>query len=120
MLRSLCSVSRCRTQLARLGPGFGGDFGDLAGGHAGKACEHIAQVAERVQAAAAAAFDDGVEDVPALAGIGSSDEQPVLFAKGGGADGVFHQVVVDLYASVAEEAFERGPSDEGQTGMALR
>jgi len=60
-------------------PGFGGDFGDLAGGHLGKAGEHVAEVGQRIEAPATAAFNDGVEDGSSLAGVGSSDEEPVLF-----------------------------------------
>jgi hypothetical protein len=67
-----------------------------------------------------AALDDGVEDGSALAGVGGSNEQPVLFAKGCGADGVFHQVVVDLDASIAAEAFECGPLIQGVSDGLLR
>lgn len=87
-------------------PGFGGDVFDPAGGHRGQSCEDVAEVDERVDAPAAAAFDDGVEDGSALAGFGGSYEEPVLFADGGGADGVFHEVVVDFDPSVDEVAFE--------------
>ena len=59
----------------RFGPGFGADFGDLAGGHLGKAGEHVAQVGQRIDAASAAALEDGVEDGSALAGVGGSDRR---------------------------------------------
>ncbi len=81
------------------GSGFGRDFGDLAGGHLGKAGEHVAQVGQRIEVTAAAALDDGLEDGSALAGGGSSDEQPVLLADGGVADGVLDPAVVDLDAA---------------------
>jgi hypothetical protein len=50
----------------------------LAGVHGGQAREHVAQVGQRVEAAAAAALHDGVEDGGALAGLRRSDEEPVL------------------------------------------
>jgi hypothetical protein len=77
--------------------------------HGGQECEHVAQAGHRVDAVAAAALHDGVEDGCALARLGGSNEQPVLLADGGGADGVFHKVVVDLDAAIGEEAFQRGP-----------
>jgi hypothetical protein len=50
-------------------PGGGGDGFHLADGHRGQVGECVAQVVERVDAAAAACFDDGVEDRSALAGL---------------------------------------------------
>ena len=44
--------------------------------------EHIAQVGVRIDAARAAALDDGVEDSAALAGIGIAEEEPVLAIMG--------------------------------------
>ena len=44
-----------------------------------------------------------------MAGFGFADEQPILFADGGGPDGVLDPVVVDLDAAVAHERFERWP-----------
>lgn len=98
---------------ARFGPDFGGDFGDLGGGHFWQAGEDVAEVGERVEASAATAFDDGVEDGASLACFGGSDEEPVFLSYRGGADGVFDSVVVDLDASVGEEVFEGGPLLEG-------
>ena len=99
--------------MVRFGPGLRGGFGDLGGGHLGQAGEDVAQVGQRVEAPAAAAFDDGVEDGGSLACVGGSDEEPVFLAYRGGADGVFDSVVVDLDAPVGEEAFEGGPLLEG-------
>ena len=48
------------------------------------------------------AFDDGVKDGLTLTGISLADEEPVLLAHGGRADGVFELVVVDLHASVLQ------------------
>ena len=95
------------------GPGFRGDVLDLPVGEMREAGEHVAQVGVRINAAAAATFDEGVKDGPALAGSGFADEEPVLFPNRGGADGVFYQVVVDLDATVFEEDVQRGPLVEG-------
>ena len=65
-------------------------------GGLGQTSEHVTQVGEGVEATAAATLDDGVEDGAALAGVVGPEEEPVLFAEGGGADGVFDQIVVDL------------------------
>ena len=67
----------------------------------------------RRQAAAAAAFDDGVEDGTAFAGLGFAEEQPVFLAQGGGTNGVFDQVVVDLEATVVKVSGEEGPVGQG-------
>ena len=90
-------------------PRFRGDLGDLAGGHLRQAREHVAQVGLWVDAAAAAALDEGVEDGSAMAGLGLADEQPVLLPHGRGTDGVLDPVVVDGDAAVAQECFERRP-----------
>jgi hypothetical protein len=47
--------------------------------------------------------------MPTCAGIGIAHEQPVLFPKGGGPDGVFHEVVVDLHPAVAQINVEAWP-----------
>ena len=71
-------------------------------GGAGQSGEDVTEVGVRIDPTTAAAFDDGVEDGAAFPGLGLPDEQPVLLAEGGGADGVFDQVLVDLDASVIE------------------
>ena len=73
----------------------------------------LAQVGVGIEPAAAAALDDGVDDGAALAGVGGADEEPVLLAERGGADGVFDQVVVDLQAAVGQVEQEGGPLAEG-------
>ena len=98
---------------SEVSPSLRGDHGDLAGGHLRQAREHAAEVGLRVDPAAAAAFDDGVEDGSALASVRGSEEQPVLFVGSGGADGVFHAVVVDLNASVGNEVLQFGPAVQG-------
>lgn len=97
----------------RFGPGFGGDVFDLPVSHLREAGEHFAQVSVRVDASTPAAFDDSVKDRAALAGFGLADEEPVFLAHGGGADGVFNEVVVDLDTTVFEVDAERVPLAEG-------
>ena len=48
-----------------------------------------------------------------MASIGGTDEEPVLFADGGGSDGISDEVVVDLDATVVEVGFQRGHLREG-------
>ena len=48
-------------------------------GHAGQAGEHVPHVGERVDAAALARCDDRVDDRGAVAGVGVTDEQKILF-----------------------------------------
>ena len=62
--------------------------------------EHVAQVSERVEVAAAAVFDEGVDDGAALSGIGIADEEPIFLADGRGTDGIFHEVIVELHAAI--------------------
>ena len=81
-------------------PGLRRDFGDLPVGHVRQSCEDVAKISERIQPASAAVFDDGINDGAALAGFGLADEEPVLLADGRGADGVFHQIIVDLNPAV--------------------
>jgi hypothetical protein len=71
-------------------PGLGRDFRDLAVGHVGQASEHVAKISKGIESAAAAVFDDGVDDRAALAGIGIADEEPVFLADGRGTNGVFY------------------------------
>ena len=99
--------------LPTLRPGFWSEVFDLPVGRGGQPGEHVAEVGEGVEATAAAAFDEGVEDGAAFAGLGVADEEPVFLADRGGADGVFDQVIVDLDATVFEEDVQRGPLVEG-------
>ena len=48
----------------------------------------------RINATAAAAFDDGIDDRAAFAGMRFAKEQPILFPDCSGADRIFYQVVV--------------------------
>ncbi len=78
-----------------------------------EAGENVAQVGVGIDISAAAAFDDGVDDRATLTGTGFTDEEPVLFTDGGGADGIFHQVIVDLDASVAQVNIQGAPLAQG-------
>jgi len=71
-------------------------------GHVRQACEDFTEIRIRVEAATTAAFEDGVEDGAVLADLGITDEEPVLLAQGGGANGVFDQIVIDLHPAVAQ------------------
>ena len=64
-------------------------------GHRGEAPEHIVEVGQRFDLMATAAFQDGVNHGGAWSGVGVANEQPVLGAEFGRADGLFGQVVVD-------------------------
>ena len=81
----------------------------VAVSHAGQAGEHVAQVNRRIFAVALAGDDQRVNDRRALAGVGMADKQPVLFTNGRGADGAFHQVIVDAGLSVAHMSRQRVP-----------
>ena len=96
-----------------LRPGRGGDVLDLPVCQVREASEYVAQVGVGIDGAATTAFDDGVEHRSALTGFGGPDEEPVFLADGGGADGVFAEVVVDLDAAIAEINIHRGPLTEG-------
>jgi len=65
----------------------------LTVGHVRQAREHFPQVGVGIKTATPTAFDDGVEDGAALAGPGVADEEPVFLADGGGANGVFYQLL---------------------------
>ena len=84
------------------GPSFGREVFDLPVGRAGQPGEDVAQVGEGIDSATAAAFDDGVQDGAAFSGLGFADEQPVFLAEGRGANGILHQILVDLDAPIFE------------------
>ncbi len=83
--------------------GFGGLGGEREAG------EQVGEVGLRVDPSAVAVAAEGVKRGGAVARFGVADKQPVLFADGGGADGVFRQVVVDLDAAVGDEHEEFFP-----------
>lgn len=80
--------------------------------HHGQAGEDVVQVGVGIDAPAAAAFDDGVDDGSALACSGFANEEPVLFSHRGWADGVFDEVVVDLHSAITEEYLQGVPLAE--------
>src|ERR1700728_2680856 len=94
------------------GPRFGREVCDLPVGGGGQSREDVTQVGEGIDSATAATFDDSVEDGAAFAGLGFADEQPVFLAEGGGTDGVFHQVLVNLDPPVVEVDAEQRPEVE--------
>ena len=68
-------------------------------GHARQTCQNLAQVSVGINASAAAAFDEGVENGPAFSGFGFADKEPVLLAQGRRADGVFDRILTYETAS---------------------
>jgi hypothetical protein len=60
-------------------PVFWSDLRDLFVGHLGQPGEHVFEVGVRIDASAATAFDEGVNNSAALSGIGIAHEEPVLF-----------------------------------------
>lgn len=95
------------------GPSLRRNILDLPVGHGGETCEDIAQVGVRIDMATATGFDEGVEDGAAVTGGGIAEEEPVFLSDGGGSDGVFDEVIVDLNSSVVEEHAEEIPIGEG-------
>ena len=81
-------------------------------GHRGEPGEHVAQVGVGIDAAAAATLDDGLKDGAAVTGIGIAQEQPVLFPKSGGPNGVFHEIVVYLDSAIFEIDAKQRPVGE--------
>jgi Transposase DNA-binding len=89
MLRHL----RCGLSLPEqmsFGPGRGNDLRGLVVGHPGQTREHVFEVSVGINVAATAAFDDGVKDGSAFAGICLTHEEPVLLAQGRRANGIFY------------------------------
>ena len=75
---------------------------DLVVGHVWQAGEDIPEIGIRVQTPAAAALNDRVNDGAVFPGPSLADKEPVLFTQGGGPDGVFHQIVVDLHPAIRQ------------------
>ena len=84
----------------RFGPGLGREILDLPVGGSRQPGEHIAQISVWIYAAPPAALHQRVKDRSAISRVFFSDEEPVLFAYGGGPDRIFHQVIVDLHAAI--------------------
>ena len=94
------------------GPSPWGELGDLPVGGVGKFFQDFFEVAVGVDVVASAGFHDGVEDGTAVSGICIAKKEPVLFPDGGGADRIFHQVVVDLNTSIIQINTEEFPVGE--------
>ena len=91
------------------------------GASGGDAGEEPVEIGLRVEAAPQAAAGEAVKDRPARAGFDVADEQPVFPAKGAGADGVLHAVVVYLHFAVIEIGEQARPLPGGVgTGFADR
>src|SRR5580658_8628636 len=75
----------------------------------GQPGQHVFEVSVGIDVAPPAAFDEGVDDGASLTGSGFSDKEPVLFSHGGGPNGVFDQVVVDLQTAIFQKEREGGP-----------
>lgn len=73
----------------RFAPRRGYDVGDLAVGPTGQTSENLPEVSIRVDSSPTATLDNGVKDRAAFSSVGFSDEQPVPFSDGRGANG-FH------------------------------
>ena len=99
--------------LAVFEPVVRGELVDGFVGVVGQAGQDILEVVEGVDVQTAAGLDDGEEHGTALAAFGVADEEPVLLAHGGGTDGIFDQVVVDLQAAVVEVAAKQFPLAQG-------
>lgn len=96
-----------------LRPSLRGEVWDLPVGGEGQPGQDMEQIGIRIESATTATFDDGVEDGATFPGLGFADEQPVLFAESGGADGIFDQVLVDFNAAIVEVNAEQRPQVQG-------
>lgn len=82
-------------------------------GHAWQAGEHVAQIFPGIELPAATGFDDRKENGAGFSDVSVTDEQPVLLAYGGWADGVLHGVVVDERAAIFQIHLKVTPQCEG-------
>lgn len=73
----------------------------------GQTPQDIGQVLFRIDTTAPATDQDRVNNRAAPAGIGVANEEPALAADGSRAYRVFHQVIVDFEASVAQITRQR-------------
>ena len=81
--RRLCNLcSEFLGGFAGFGPVGGEDLGELARGHGREEGEDVLEVGVGIDASAAAAFDDGVEDGSTLPGSGFAHKQPVALTDG--------------------------------------
>ena len=80
---------------------------DVAGLGRWQSGEHVRQVFQRIDAAAAAAHEDRVDDGAAPAGIRVADEEPPASSDCRRPDRVFDEIVVDFVPSVAQVSLQR-------------
>ena len=66
-------------------------------GHLRELRQNIAQIVVGVDPELPAGLEQGVVDRAGLSGIGTAEEEPVLFPDSGGSNGVFDEIVVDLH-----------------------
>lgn len=71
--------------------------------------KQIFQVIERVDSLPPATAQQGVDHGAAFSGSRMSNEQPVLFSKGTGPNGVLDGIAVDFQHAVVHESRERFP-----------
>ena len=81
--------------------------------HRRQSRKDFTQVDCRIDVEFAAGFDEAVDDCAGLAGVGAAEEEEVLFADGGGPDGILDEVVADFESAVFEVKIERVPALEG-------
>ena len=102
-----------RFPAARPEPVGRGEAGGLGGFHGGQAGEDVRKIFLGTDPQAAAVFHDGVKDGALLAGFLIADEEPVFRAELGWTDRVFHKIVADFDAAVAEIDFKVWPLAHG-------
>ncbi len=71
--------------------------------------KHPLEVGIRICASAADLLDKGVDDGTAPAGVFTSDEHPVFGPELGGANRVFHGVIIEVDMAVFKARSELGP-----------
>jgi hypothetical protein len=90
-------------------------------GHLGQPLQQVFEVGTGFDPVHPAVGDQGVNDRVAPAGVCRAEEQPVFLANRRGANGVFHQVVVNLHFPVFQKAFQGRPLIQGiADGLAHR
>src|SRR5580704_8355604 len=89
-------------ELRRLPVGRGQGAEVVLVGHPGQPGKDVLEVRERILSVAFARDDQRVEDRRALAGVGVTDEEPVLFSNTGRADGIFDEVIVQPTLAVVQ------------------
>ena len=81
--------------------------------HRREPLKDVLEVSERIRSSLPDIFDQSVEDRASLPGVFAADEHPVLRSELGGADRVFHCVVVEGDRAVIQEDLQFIPEPEG-------